>query len=505
MSCQCCSHNHVHTACCRQKGFIEVYGRMMLSGLLLIGGIILQATEVTLFQQKGISLVWYLAAYLPVALPVLKEAWKELARGEYFNEFTLMFIATIGAFAIGEYPEGVAVMLFYSLGEHFQDKAVNKARRDIRALLDIRPEKAVVIRNGQAIEVSPQEVQIGEVIEVKAGGRVPLDGTLCNENANFNTAALTGESLPRDIKREEEVLAGMISTERTVQIHVTRPFADSALSRILRMVQDASERKAPAELFIRKFARVYTPVVTALAVLIVLIPWLWSLRGSTFDYVFSDWLYRALVFLVVSCPCALVVSIPLSYFGGIGAASRQGILFKGGNYLDAISRINTVVFDKTGTLTRGEFDVQTCVPQPGISEERLIQLAASAEQDSTHPLAGGLIRYAQTHRISLLSISNVEEMAGCGIQATLDNQTVLVGNIHLLEREGIAYPSALHEVKGTIVACAVNGQYIGYLTLTDTLKADARQAINELKELNIKKFRYFRVTNNPLSLPLHSS
>lgn len=201
MSCQCCSHNHVHTACCRQKGFIEAYGRMMLSGLLLIGGIILQATEVTLFQQKGISLVWYLAAYLPVALPVLKEAWKELARGEYFNEFTLMFIATIGAFAIGEYPEGVAVMLFYSLGEHFQDKAVNKAHRDIRALLDIRPEKAVVIRNGQAIEVSPQEVQIGEVIEVKAGGRVPLDGTLCNENANFNTAALTGESLPRDIKK----------------------------------------------------------------------------------------------------------------------------------------------------------------------------------------------------------------------------------------------------------------------------------------------------------------
>ena len=468
MSCQCCSHNHVHTACCRQKGFIEEYGRMMLSGLLLIGGIILQATEVTLFQQKGISLVWYLAAYLPVALPVLKEAWKEVARGKYFNEFTLMFIATIGAFAIGEYPEGVAVMLFYSLGEHFQDKAVNKARRDIRSLLDIRPEKAVVIRNGQAIEASPQEVQTGEVIEVKAGGRVPLDGTLCNENANFNTAALTGESLPRDIKKNEEVLAGMISTERTVQIHVTRPFADSALSRILRMVQDASERKAPAELFIRKFARVYTPAVTGLAVLIVLLPWLWSLCGDTFDYVFSDWLYRALVFLVVSCPCALVVSIPLSYFGGIGAASRQGILFKGGNYLEAISRINTVVFDKTGTLTRGEFDVQTCVPQPGISGERLIQLAASAEQDSTHPLAAGLIRYAQTHRISLLSISNVEEMAGCGIQATLDNQTVLVGNLHLLEREGISYPPALQKVKGTIVACAVNGQYIGYLTLTDT-------------------------------------
>ena len=223
---------------------------------------ILQTTETPLFQYRGAVLVWYLMAYLPVALPVLKEAWEELNRREYFNEFTLMFIATVGAFAIGEYPEGVAVMLFYSLGEHFQDKAVSKARRNIRSLLDIRPEKAAVIRNGQLVEVSPQEVQTEEVIEVKAGGRVPLDGTLCNESATFNTATLTGESLPRDIKKDEDVLAGMISTGRTVRIRVTRPFADSALSRILRLVQDAAERKAPAELFIRKFARIYTPAVT---------------------------------------------------------------------------------------------------------------------------------------------------------------------------------------------------------------------------------------------------
>ena len=272
MSCQCCSHEHAHTAYCRQKSFIQEYGRMLLSGSLLAAGMILQTTETPLFQYRGAVLVWYLMAYLPVALPVLKEAWEELNRREYFNEFTLMFIATVGAFAIGEYPEGVAVMLFYSLGEHFQDKAVSKARRNIRSLLDIRPEKAAVIRNGQLVEVSPQEVQTEEVIEVKAGGRVPLDGTLCNESATFNTATLTGESLPRDIKKDEDVLAGMISTGRTVRIRVTRPFADSALSRILRLVQDAAERKAPAELFIRKFARIYTPAVTTLAVLIVLLP-----------------------------------------------------------------------------------------------------------------------------------------------------------------------------------------------------------------------------------------
>ena len=489
MSCQCCSHNHVHSACCRPKGFIAEYGRMILSGLLLAGGIILQAAEISWFRQNGLKAFWYLAAYLPVALPVLKEAWEGLSRREYFNEFTLMFIATVGAFAIGEYPEGVAVMLFYSLGEHFQELAVNKARRNISDLLDIRPEKASVIRNGQTVEIPPEDVHPDEVIEIKAGGRVPLDGILCNENAAFNTAALTGESLPRDIRKGEEVLAGMISTGRTVQIRVTRPFADSALSRILRLVQDASERKAPAELFIRKFARIYTPVVAGLAVLIVLLPWLWSLCSGTFTYLFSDWLYRALVFLVVSCPCALVVSIPLSYFGGIGAASRQGILFKGGNYLDAISRINAVVFDKTGTLTRGTFDVQTCTPLPGIDETRLIRWIASAEQYSTHPLATGLIRYAQARQIELLPVTEVEELAGFGIRATVGGETILVGNTRLLEHENIMYPPALQEVSGTVVACAAGGRYVGHLTLADTLKPDAKQAVDELKALNIKNIQ----------------
>ena len=498
MSCQCCSHEAARTACHRRKNFAEEYGRILLSGLLLAAGMTLQAAGAGLFRRPGVAVVWYLAAYLPVALPVLKEAWRELARGGYFNEFTLMSLATVGAFAIGEYPEGVAVMLFYSLGEHFQEKAVDKARRDIGALLDIRPEKAAVVRNGRVVEVSPQDVQPGEVIEVKAGGRVPLDGTLCNESATFNTAALTGESLPRDIGEGGEVLAGMISAGRTVQLRVTRPFAESALSRILRMVQEASERKAPAELFIRRFARIYTPAVTALAVLIVLLPWLWSLGGGTFAYVFSDWLYRALVFLVVSCPCALVVSIPLSYFGGIGAASRQGVLFKGGNYLDAISRINTVVFDKTGTLTRGEFEVQACIPRPGTDEARLIRLAASAEQDSTHPLAAGLMRYAEKRQVELRQATEVEEIAGCGVKAVIDGQTILAGNARLLEREGIACPPELHEARETTVACAVEGQYIGRLTLADTLRPDARQAIDELKALQIKNIQILSGDKQPI-------
>ena len=478
MSCTCCSHDHGHTAARHgQKDFIKEYGRIIGSGLLLAAG--------ALFRSP----VCYLAAYLPVALPVLKEAREGLARREYFNEFTLMLIATLGAFAIGEYPEAVAVMLFYSVGEHLQERAVGKARRNIRALLDLRPEKAVVLRDGQALSISPQEVQTGEVIEVKAGGRVPLDGTLCNADASFNTAALTGESLPRRIKKGGEVPAGLIAVERTVRLRVIRSFAESALSRILRMVQEASERKAPAELFIRRFARIYTPVVTGLAVLIVLLPWLWSLCSGRFDYGFGDWLYRALVFLVVSCPCALVIGIPLSYFGGIGAASRRGILFKGGNYLDAIAHIDTVVFDKTGTLTRGEFDVQVCVPRPGISEEDLIRLAASAEQESTHPLAAALMRHVQARHISLLPVSEVEELAGFGIRATLDGRKISVGNIRLLEREGIACPPELREAEGTIVACTDEGRYIGFLILADTLKEDARQAIDGLKELNIKNIQ----------------
>lgn len=487
MSCHCCSHHEsAPSACtCSSHSFWKEYGGMLLSGLLLVMGVGLHLAEATFFRQRGVALVWYVAAYLPVALPVLKEAWEELKHGEYFNEFTLMFIATIGAFAIGEYPEGVAVMLFYSVGEHLQEKAVSKARANISDLVDMHPEKVSVIRDGQSVDVLPERVQVGEVIEVKAGERVPLDGSLCDEMADFNTSALTGESLPRSIAPDAEVLAGMISTNRTVRIKVSRPFNDSALSRILRMVEEASERKAPAELFIRKFARIYTPAVTGMAVLIVLLPYLWAWVDGTFSYVLSDWLYRALVFLVVSCPCALVVSIPLSYFSGIGAASRSGILFKGGNYLDAITSVNTVVFDKTGTLTQGSFEVQDCQPGEGFSREELLRLVASAEQHSTHPIAKAIVDYARRLEINFFPVREIKEAAGYGLTCSLASQNIVVGNAKLLSGQCIAYSQELDNREETLVLCAVDGRYAGYLSLSDVLKADALDAIRALKKLNI--------------------
>ena len=489
MSCKCCC-THGHTAIQEKRNsLLKDYWRIILSTLLLFGSLILNATDTTFFKGEYVPFIWYLLAYLPVGLPVMREAWESILQKDVFSEFTLMSIATLGAFYIGEYPEGVAVMLFYSLGELFQDKAVDKAKRNISALLDVRPETATVIRNGSTLVEAPQRVQVGETIEVKAGERVPLDGTMLDEVAAFNTSALTGESVPRNIRQGGEVLAGMIATDKVVRIQVTKPFEKSALSRILELVQNASERKAPAELFIRKFARIYTPAVTGLAALIVLLPFLYSLADAQFSFIFNDWLYRALVFLVISCPCALVVSIPLGYFGGIGAASRLGVLFKGGNYLDAITQVNTVVFDKTGTLTKGTFDVQSCQAQPGVTEEKLIQLAASAERNSTHPIAKAIISYAKQRDIELIATTDVTEIAGHGLQATMDGTRVLVGNTRLLTKFGIEYPDELSSIVDTIVACAIGTKYAGYLLLSDTLKEDAVNAVKELKALNINNIQ----------------
>ena len=465
------------------------YGKVIFSLLLLTSGIIMNALDLAFFREGSVALIWYIVAYLPVGIPVMKEAWESIREKDYFSEFTLMIIATLGAFYIGEYPEGVAVMLFYTVGELFQDKAVDKAKRNIGALLDVRPEKALVLREGNLVIESPKKIKVGEIIEIKAGERVPLDGIMQNEVAAFNTAALTGESVPRNIRKGEEVLAGMIATDKVVRIQVTKPFEKSALSRILELVQNASERKAPAELFIRKFARIYTPAVTGLAALIVLLPFLYSLADAQFSFIFNDWLYRALVFLVISCPCALVVSIPLGYFGGIGAASRLGVLFKGGNYLDAITQVNTVVFDKTGTLTKGTFDVQSCQAQPGVTEEKLIQLAASAERNSTHPIAKAIISYAKQRDIELIATTDVTEIAGHGLQATMDGTRVLVGNTRLLTKFGIEYPDELSSIVDTIVACAIGTKYAGYLLLSDTLKEDAVNAVKELKALNINNIQ----------------
>lgn len=449
----------------------------------------MKAMKAGFFREETVMFVWYLLAYLPVGLPVLKEAWESILKKDVFSEFTLMSIATLGAFFIREYPEGVAVMLFYSLGELCQGKAVSRAKRNISALLDVRPETATVIKGNESVTVSPRNVQVGDIIEVKTGERIPLDGTMLDEAASFNTSALTGESAPRTIRKGEEILAGMIATDKVVRLEVTKPFEKSALSRILELVQNATERKAPAELFIRKFARIYTPIVTGLAVLIVLLPFIYSLADSQFTFIFNDWLYRALVFLVISCPCALVVSIPLGYFGGIGAASRAGVLFKGGNYLDAITKINTVVFDKTGTLTKGTFEVQSCHPYSNISEEKLVQIIASVERNSTHPIAKAIVSYAKQKRISFVPTTEVTEIAGYGLEAMIEGQRILVGNTFLMLKYRINRPPVSSEIVDTAVFCAVGSTYAGYLLLSDTLKEDAGKAIEELKALNINNIQ----------------
>lgn len=415
---------------------------------------------------------------------------KKIRLESVFNEFTLMGIAVLGAFYLGEYWEGIAVILFYLIGEWFQHKAVHKARHNIKALLDVRPETATVISaDNQYKVIAPEQVPIGAIIEVKAGERVPLDGVLLEDSASFNTAALTGESVPRTIRKQEEVLAGMIATDRVVRIEVSKSYDQSALARILALVQDAAERKAPAELFIRRFARIYTPVVTGLAALMVLLPFLYSLVRPEFIFIFDDWFYRALVFLVISCPCALVVSIPLGYFGGIGAASHQGILFKGGNYLDAITKVNTVVFDKTGTLTEGIFGVQTISPAENTSDKDLLHLIASVENFSNHPIAKAIVKYAKEQQITLETSLKITEIAGYGLKTVMDGKEIYVGNTRLLSKYDISFPTEISHIPETTVLCAKDGKYMGYIALADSPKPDAAQAISELKSLNINNIQ----------------
>lgn len=412
----------------------KAYIRAAISFVMVIAGIIFSTADLSFFSNNWIRLAWYIIAYIPVGIPVIIEAWESIRQKDIFSEYTLMSIATIGAFFIGEYPEGVAVMLFYAVGELFQDSAVNRAKRSISALLDVRPETATIIKADSTETVSPEAVNVGDIVEVKVGERVPLDGVLLNETASFNTSALTGESVPRTIRKKEEVFAGMILTDNVSRIEVTKPFGMSALARILDLVQNATEKKAPAEQFIRKFARIYTPIVVALAALIVLLPLAYSAINPAFDYVFYDWIYRGLVFLVISCPCALVISIPLGYFGGIGAASKNGILFKGSNYLEAITKVNTVVMDKTGTLTQGVFKVQKIVPANHLLETDLVNIVASVETQSTHPIAKAIVEYAKQQNIEIIKPENVNEIAGHGLQASINNKMVLVGNPKLLMR-----------------------------------------------------------------------
>lgn len=485
----CCSkeHNHAHTHEHSDEhdhehggdpSAFKTYLPAIVTLVMLLIGIALD----TIFKVEAFKIIrpyWYVVAYLPVGIPVLKEVWETFKAKDFFTEFSLMSIATIGAFAIGEYPEGVTVMLFYTIGELFQMAAVNRAKRNIAALLDVRADIATVLRGGKYESVNPEKVEIGETIQIKAGEKLPLDGEMLSEKSSFNTAALTGESKPKTINKGELVLAGMLNLDKVIEIKVTKVFADSALSRILEMVQNATTRKANTELFIRKFAKIYTPIVFFLAVALVTIPIF--VLGN--DYHFQTWLYRSLVFLVISCPCALVISIPLGYFGGIGAASANGILFKGSNFLDLITKLNTVVMDKTGTLTKGVFKVQKV--ESNIGETEFLNFLTAVEAKSTHPIAKAIVEYAGEKEIDVAE--NIEEIAGMGLKGTVQGKEILAGNIKLLERFNIDFDSKLKTIEESIVILAVDKKYAGYVLIADEIKDDAAAAVKQLHEIGIKQ------------------
>lgn len=427
-----------------------------------------------------VRIIWYVIAYIPVGFPVVKEAFTSIGKGEIFSEFLLMSIATIGAFAIGEYPEGVAVMLFYAVGEVFQTLAVKRAKANIKTLLDQRPDEVTILENNQAITVRAENVQIGNIIQLKPGEKLGLDGELISETASFNTATLTGESKPDTKVEGETVLAGMINLNSVAQIKVTTAYTDSKLSKILELVQNATAQKAPTELFIRKFAKIYTPIVVALAILITVLPYFF-----VDNYVFSQWLYRALVFLVISCPCALVISIPLGYFGGIGSASRNGILFKGSNFLDIIANIQNVVMDKTGTMTEGVFKVQEVILKPEFNKDEILQMVNALESQSTHPVATAIHNYVGKFD-SNIRLENVEEISGHGLKAIVNGKELLVGNFKLMDKFNIAYDIDPASIVYTLIAIAYDKIFIGYLTIADSIKEDAQITIDKLKALGVK-------------------
>ena len=455
------------------------YIPVSISLLMLLVGIAMDNFIPDIFNGY-LRLGLYIIAYIPVAFPVFREAVETIKEKDFFTEFTLMGMATLGAFIIGEYPEGVAVMVFYTIGELFQDSAVNRAKRNIKALLDVRPDTATVYRNDSYQTISPEEVEIEEVIQVKAGEKVPLDGIMLTSSASFNTAALTGESKPKTISAGETVLAGMLNLDKVIEIKVAKKYQDSSLARILEMVQDATSRKAKTELLIRKFAKIYTPIVFLLALFITVIPYF-----VVSDYIFSEWLSRALVFLVISCPCALVISIPLGYFGGIGAASKAGILFKGANYLDLMTKVNTVVMDKTGTLTKGVFNVQKVASVDEDKQEEFVAIVAAIEKFSNHPIARAIVQFAKDS--DNYTATDVEEISGHGLKGIVNGEEVLVGNAKLMQKFNISYDRTIEFIVETIVIAAINGEYAGYITIADEVKDDAQAAISDMHLSGIKQ------------------
>ncbi|AEV30559.1 heavy metal translocating P-type ATPase [Sphaerochaeta pleomorpha] len=452
--------------------------RMVLALVLTGAGIIFNET-LHATQYQVAEYVVLLSAYLLVGGPVLLSAGRNILRGRLFDEMFLMSVATLGAIAIHELPEAVAVMLFYSIGEYIQDLAVGRSRRSISSLMDLRPDSARVISDDGMREVSPDVVEVGAIIEVRPGERIPLDGEVTQGESAVDTSALTGESVPRSVGIGDTVLSGFVNDSGTIRIRVTKPYKESSVSRILELVEDAAARKAPTEKFISKFASVYTPIVVGLAALVAFLPPLF-VPGA----VLSEWVYRALVVLVISCPCALVISVPLGYFGGIGGASRKGILIKGANYVDALRDVSTVVVDKTGTLTKGVFKVTKTVPRNGFTADDVLRLAASAEAHSTHPIARS-IREAYKHNIDMETITDVKEEKGYGVIAHVGGRKVMAGSDRLLHRENIEHGDC--DAEGTVVYVVLDKSYVGHLVIADEIKAEAAEAIADLRAAGVQR------------------
>ncbi|WP_072416929.1 MULTISPECIES: heavy metal translocating P-type ATPase [unclassified Ruminococcus] len=441
--------------------------------LLIIAEVVTHAFSLPVWAQ----IVIFLVPFGVAGYDVVRKAVLGIGNKQLFDENFLMTVATVGAMAVGEYSEGAAVMLFYQVGELFQSIATTRSRKSVAALMDIRPDSAVVIRDGERIDVHPEEVEVGELIEVAAGDKLPLDGIIESGESALNTAALTGESLPREVTVGDEVLSGCVNLTGTLTVRTTKPFGESTVSKILELVENASSKKARAENFITKFARYYTPIVVITAVLVAVLPPLFT------DISFKTQVYRALNFLVVSCPCALVISVPMSFFGGIGGASRQGVLIKGGNYMETLSKVGTVIFDKTGTLTKGEFGVTEILTE-GCNSEELLAAAGSAEMSSSHPIARSLVRTAEERGIPLSRPESCTEISGKGISCVVGGEKILAGNAALMDENGISCRKDHND--GTAVHIAKNGRYLGVITVSDTLKPDSAEAVSLLKKLGVR-------------------
>ena len=444
--------------------------RIIIAALIFIAALII--------DYNYAKIILFIISYIIVGGDIVKRAFVNILRGQVFDENFLMCIATVGAFLIGEYPEGVAVMLFYQVGELFQTYAVDKSRKSIASLMDIRPDYANVKRGEEIVKVDPDEVKIGDIIVIKAGEKIPLDSRVVEGISMLDTSALTGESSPRHVEPGNDILSGCININGLITAEVTKEYDESTVSKILDLVENASSKKSKSEQFITKFARYYTPIVVIVAVILAVVPPV-ILKNESF----SDWIYRALSFLVVSCPCALVISIPLSFFGGIGGASKKGVLIKGGNYLEALAKTEIIVFDKTGTLTKGVFNVQEIHPV-GITDDELLEYSSYAESYSNHPISLSLKR-AYGKKIDNLRISNVEEISGLGVNAIVDGKNILAGNIKLMKKFNIPYYEK--ELVGTVVHVAIDNIYVGYILIADEIKADSAHAIEELKKSNIKE------------------